>query len=94
MRFVEDNWESPVLGAWGLGWEVWLDGMEVTQFTYFQQVGPGQPGLLVGQGVCVLGEGQWGLVCPTPTNEGKGTRAGGDCGMRWVGVEVSEAVGG
>jgi glycyl-tRNA synthetase alpha subunit len=37
-RFVEDNWESPVLGAWGLGWEVWLDGMEVTQFTYFQQV--------------------------------------------------------
>ena len=36
MRFVEDNWESPVLGAWGLGWEVWLDGMEVTQFTYFQ----------------------------------------------------------
>lgn len=38
-RFVEDNWESPVLGAWGLGWEVWLDGMEVTQFTYFQQVG-------------------------------------------------------
>ncbi|MBH0262391.1 glycine--tRNA ligase subunit alpha, partial [Helicobacter pylori] len=38
-RFVEDNWESPTLGAWGLGWEVWLDGMEVTQFTYFQQVG-------------------------------------------------------
>jgi hypothetical protein len=38
VRFVEDNWESPVLGAWGLGWEVWLDGMEVTQFTYFQQV--------------------------------------------------------
>jgi hypothetical protein len=38
IRFVEDNWESPVLGAWGLGWEVWLDGMEVTQFTYFQQV--------------------------------------------------------
>ena len=36
VRFVEDNWESPVLGAWGLGWEVWLDGMEVTQFTYFQ----------------------------------------------------------
>ncbi|HBI03702.1 MAG TPA: glycine--tRNA ligase subunit alpha, partial [Paenibacillaceae bacterium] len=35
----EDNWESPTLGAWGLGWEVWLDGMEVTQFTYFQQVG-------------------------------------------------------
>ncbi|RDU58936.1 glycine--tRNA ligase subunit alpha [Helicobacter marmotae] len=39
VRFVEDNWESPTLGAWGLGWEVWLDGMEVTQFTYFQQVG-------------------------------------------------------
>ncbi|CAI5951429.1 unnamed protein product [Closterium sp. NIES-65] len=38
VRFVEDNWESPVLGAWGLGWEVWLDGMEITQFTYFQQV--------------------------------------------------------
>jgi len=42
IRFVEDNWESPVLGAWGLGWEVWLDGMEVTQFTYFQQAG-GRP---------------------------------------------------
>ena len=39
IRFVEDNWESPTLGAWGLGWEVWLDGMEVSQFTYFQQVG-------------------------------------------------------
>lgn len=39
VRFVEDNWESPTLGAWGLGWEVWLDGMEITQFTYFQQVG-------------------------------------------------------
>lgn len=39
IRFVEDNWEGPTLGAWGLGWEVWLDGMEVTQFTYFQQVG-------------------------------------------------------
>ncbi|MBQ7676250.1 MAG: glycine--tRNA ligase subunit alpha [Campylobacter sp.] len=39
IRFVEDNWESPTLGAWGLGWEVWLDGMEVTHFTYFQQVG-------------------------------------------------------
>lgn len=39
IRFVEDNWESPTLGAWGLGWEVWQDGMEVTQFTYFQQVG-------------------------------------------------------
>ena len=37
IRFVEDNWESPTLGAWGVGWEVWLDGMEVTQFTYFQQ---------------------------------------------------------
>lgn len=39
IRFVEDNWESPTLGAWGLGWEVWIDGMEVSQFTYFQQVG-------------------------------------------------------
>lgn len=39
IRFVEDNWESPTLGAWGLGWEVWLNGMEITQFTYFQQVG-------------------------------------------------------
>lgn len=45
IRFVEDNWESPTLGAWGLGWEVWLNGMEITQFTYFQQVGgiPCQP---------------------------------------------------
>jgi glycyl-tRNA synthetase alpha chain len=39
IRFVEDDWESPTLGAWGIGWEVWLDGMEVTQFTYFQQIG-------------------------------------------------------
>ncbi len=39
IRFVEDNWESPTLGAWGLGWEIWLNGMEITQFTYFQQVG-------------------------------------------------------
>ncbi|MCT4585261.1 MAG: glycine--tRNA ligase subunit alpha [Peptostreptococcaceae bacterium] len=39
IRFVEDNWEAPTVGAWGLGWEVWLDGMEITQFTYFQQVG-------------------------------------------------------
>jgi glycyl-tRNA synthetase alpha chain len=39
IRFVEDNWESPTLGAWGMGWEVWLNGMEVSQFTYFQQVG-------------------------------------------------------
>jgi glycyl-tRNA synthetase alpha chain len=39
IRFVEDNWESPTLGAWGLGWEVWLDGMEISQFTYFQQIG-------------------------------------------------------
>ena len=39
IRFVEDNWKSPVLGAWGLGWEVWLDGLEITQFTYFQQSG-------------------------------------------------------
>src|ERR671919_585340 len=39
IRFVEDNWASPALGAWGLGWEVWLDGLEITQFTYFQQSG-------------------------------------------------------
>ena len=39
VRFVEDDWESPTLGAWGLGWEVWLDGQEITQFTYFQQTG-------------------------------------------------------
>ena len=39
IRFVEDNWENPTLGAWGLGWEIWLNGMEVSQFTYFQQVG-------------------------------------------------------
>src|SRR5699024_8150444 len=39
IRFVEDNWENPTLGAAGLGWEVWLDGMEITQFTYFQQIG-------------------------------------------------------
>jgi len=39
VRFVEDNWASPALGAWGLGWEVWLDGLEITQFTYFQQAG-------------------------------------------------------
>lgn len=39
LRFVEDNWESPTLGAWGIGWEVWLNGMEITQFTYFQQIG-------------------------------------------------------
>ncbi|EQD80931.1 glycyl-tRNA synthetase subunit alpha, partial [mine drainage metagenome] len=39
IRFVEDDWENPTLGAWGLGWEVWLNGMEVTQFTYFQEVG-------------------------------------------------------
>jgi glycyl-tRNA synthetase alpha chain len=54
IRFVEDNWESPTLGAWGLGWEVWLDGMEITQFTYFQEVGslPCKP---------VLGEITYGL---------------------------------
>ena len=42
IRFVEDDWESPTLGAWGLGWEVWCDGMEISQFTYFQQVGGGR----------------------------------------------------
>jgi glycyl-tRNA synthetase alpha chain len=54
IRFVEDDWESPTLGAWGLGWEVWLDGMEVTQFTYFQEIGglPCKP---------VLGEMTYGL---------------------------------
>ena len=54
LRFVEDNWESPTLGAWGLGWEVWLNGMEITQFTYFQQAG----GL---QCKPVLGEITYGL---------------------------------
>src|SRR6185437_8803419 len=39
VRFIEDDWESPTLGAWGLGWQVWLDGQEISQFTYFQQVG-------------------------------------------------------
>ncbi len=54
IRFVEDDWESPTLGAWGLGWEIWLDGMEITQFTYFQEVGslPCRP---------VLGEITYGL---------------------------------
>jgi glycyl-tRNA synthetase alpha chain len=54
IRFVEDDWESPTLGAWGLGWEVWLDGMEITQFTYFQEVG----GLICKP---VLGEITYGL---------------------------------
>lgn len=49
IRFVEDNWESPTLGAWGVGWEVWLDGMEVTQFTYFQQVGSIDVDLKIGR---------------------------------------------
>lgn len=54
IRFVEDDWESPTLGAWGLGWEVWLDGMEISQFTYFQEVGglPAKP---------VMGEITYGL---------------------------------
>ncbi len=49
IRFVEDDWESPTLGAWGLGWEVWCDGMEVTQFTYFQQVGGIEVELVAGE---------------------------------------------
>ncbi|MDF3073062.1 MAG: glyQ [Alphaproteobacteria bacterium] len=49
LRFVEDDWESPTLGAWGLGWEVWCDGMEVTQFTYFQQVGGIECSLVAGE---------------------------------------------
>jgi glycyl-tRNA synthetase alpha chain len=49
IRFVEDNWESPTLGAWGLGWEVWLNGMEVIQFTYFQQVGGLECELIMGE---------------------------------------------
>jgi len=64
IRFVEDNWESPTLGAWGLGWEVWLNGMEITQFTYFQQVG----------GIdCkpVLGELTYGLERLAMTLQGK-----------------------
>jgi len=64
IRFVEDDWESPTLGAWGLGWEVWLDGMEVTQFTYFQEVGslPCRP---------VLGEITYGLERLALTLQGK-----------------------
>ncbi len=49
IRFVEDNWESPTLGAWGLGWEVWLDGMEISQFTYFQQIGGGDCNPVTGE---------------------------------------------
>src|SRR6267378_3469852 len=49
IRFVEDDWESPTLGAWGLGWEVWVDGMEVSQFTYFQQVGGIEVDLVSGE---------------------------------------------
>src|SRR5690349_18306598 len=49
LRFVEDDWESPTLGAWGLGWEVWCDGMEITQFTYFQQVGGIEVDLVAGE---------------------------------------------
>jgi glycyl-tRNA synthetase alpha chain len=64
IRFVEDDWESPTLGAWGLGWEVWLDGMEVTQFTYFQQVG----GLDCKP---VLGEITYGLERLAMTLQGK-----------------------
>jgi glycyl-tRNA synthetase alpha chain len=62
IRFVEDDWESPTLGAWGLGWEVWCDGMEVSQFTYFQQVGGHDchPGL----GRADLRAGAAGDVCP------------------------------
>jgi glycyl-tRNA synthetase alpha chain len=64
IRFVEDDWESPTLGAWGLGWEVWLDGMEVTQFTYFQEVG---------SLACrpVLGEITYGLERLAMTLQGK-----------------------
>jgi len=64
IRFVEDDWESPTLGAWGLGWEVWLDGMEVTQFTYFQEVG---------SLTCkpVLGEITYGLERLAMTLQGK-----------------------
>jgi glycyl-tRNA synthetase alpha chain len=64
IRFVEDDWESPTLGAWGLGWEVWLNGMEVTQFTYFQEVGslPCKP---------VLGEITYGLERLTMYLQGK-----------------------
>jgi glycyl-tRNA synthetase alpha chain len=64
IRFVEDDWESPTLGAWGLGWEVWLNGMEVTQFTYFQQVG----GLDCKP---VLGEITYGLERLAMTLQGK-----------------------
>jgi glycyl-tRNA synthetase alpha subunit len=62
IRFVEDDWESPTLGAWGLGWEVWCDGMEVSQFTYFQQVGGHR--LQAGLGRADLWAGTAGDVCP------------------------------
>ena len=69
MRFVEDDWENPTLGAWGLGWEVWMNGMEITQFTYFQQVG----GLDCNP---ITGEITYGLerLCDVPAGRGERVR--------------------
>lgn len=91
VRFVEDDWESPTLGAWGLGWEVWLDGMEITQFTYFQQVGGLDLDLIpaeltygleriamVVQGKKTFAEVIW---CDPPAGRGKGESGSG--GITW-----------
>src|SRR3546814_9805874 len=77
IRFAEDDWESPTLGAWGLGWEVWCDGMEVTQFTYFQQMGgfDCKP---------VTGELTYGLERPAMYIPGVDNRIGR--GSVWAGV--------
>ena len=78
LRLVEDNWESPTLGAWGLGWEVWLDGMEITQFTYFQQAG--------GHGV-QAGHRRDHLrpraAVHVPAERGQRVRSGVDAGAAW-----------
>ena len=91
IRFVEDDWESPTLGAWGLGWEVWCDGMEVTQFTYFQQVGgidcdPVSVELTYGlerlamyvQGVENVFDLDWDGVPKDPSGKGGGGKTYGD----------------
>ncbi|MDR1889769.1 MAG: glycine--tRNA ligase subunit alpha [Zoogloeaceae bacterium] len=89
VRFVEDDWENPTLGAWGLGWEVWMNGMEVTQFTYFQQVGGIDCKPLTGeityglerlamylQGVENVYDLVWTQGAPTPGSEPTGERGG------------------
>ena len=72
IRFVEDNWESPTLGAWGLGWEVWLNGMEVTQFTYFQQVGGLECRPVMGE--ITYGSERLAMIAP-----GRESIQGGEC---------------